>query len=86
MLEKFFDKIIKAKVIQDTVHKDMESKLDSLRKKDHFDNRKLDRVIQEVRLLRNKVKLLTVKPEQRCVSTQISTKLAVASSVSHLTC
>lgn len=71
-------------MVKEQYHDDMTRRHDELRIKNNMDCKKINKILQEVKAIREKLRLLNVRPSQRSVSTQISTTTGGANTVSSL--
>ena len=73
-LASFYDTIIKKDVISDSYHEDLAARHKELQNKNSMSTKKITKILQEVKAVREKLKQMNVRPAQRSVSTQIFTE------------
>ena len=73
-LASFYDVIIKKDVISDSYHEELSQRHQELQNRSSLSTKKINKILQEVKSVREKLKQMNVRPAQRSVSTQIFTE------------
>ncbi|XP_067938198.1 activating transcription factor 7-interacting protein 2-like [Watersipora subatra] len=71
-LASFYDAIIKSDVVKDSYHEELKQRHKELRIKNNMDSKKIQKILHEMKSVREKLKLINIRPAQRSVSTQLS--------------